>query len=171
MKRKKITERILPRFSEIAFLVQMPHINIKKQIEAEEGGKLHKADLEELALRKKYAEKWLATYAPEDYKFEIQKELPEAAKSLSSEQKTALGEVSAFLESEKELDGAKLHNKLHEIKKELNIEPRHFFSAIYLSILGKENGPKAGWFLSVLSKDFLIKRFKEVIGEFPLSRG
>jgi lysyl-tRNA synthetase class 1 len=42
------------------------------------------------------------------------------------------------------------------------VEPKQLFSAIYFSILGKESGPKAGWFLSVLPKDFLIKRLKEV---------
>ncbi|MEK7219545.1 MAG: lysine--tRNA ligase, partial [Patescibacteria group bacterium] len=161
--RAKIIKRILPRFSEITYLVQMPHINIKKQIETQEGRALNEDDLKELEIRKKYAKKWLTTYAPEDYKFEIQKELPESAKNLSSLQKDALSEVLSFLESEKDLDGQKLHTKLHEIKVSLNIEPKLFFSAIYLSILGKESGPKAGWFLSVLPKDFLIKRFKEVV--------
>jgi len=161
--RAKITKRILPRFSEIAYLVQMPHVDIKKQIETEEGGILGKADIEELEIRKKYALKWLNTYAPEDYKFEIQKELPESAKNFSARQKNSLAELLSFLESEKDLEGQKLHSKIHEIKTSLNIPPREFFSAIYLSILGKENGPKAGWFLSVLPREFLIKRFKEAI--------
>ncbi|KKP88614.1 lysine--tRNA ligase [Candidatus Nomurabacteria bacterium RIFOXYC2_FULL_36_19] len=161
--RKDMTKRILPRFSEIAFLVQMPHVDIEKQIEKEEGTVLKEADIKELEMRKKYAEKWLSTYAPEDYKFEIQKELPELVKGLSVEQKGALSQVLAFLEAEKNLDGQILHTKLHEIKTTLNIEPKKLFSAIYISILGKESGPKAGWFLSVLPKDFLIKRFKEVV--------
>lgn len=160
--RKNITKRILPRFSEIAYLVQMPHIDIKKQIEKEEGRILNEVDLLELEIRKKYALKWLTTYAPEDYKFEIQKELPESAKNFSALQKKSLGELLSFLETEKDLDGQKLHNKLHEIKTSLVIEPKQFFSAIYLSVLGKESGPKAGWFLSVLPRDFLIKRLKEV---------
>lgn len=162
--RAKITNRVLPRFSEVAYLVQMPHIDIRKQIEAEEGRVLDNADINELETRKKYAEKWLATYAPEDYKFEIQKELPEVAKNFSAKQKESLAKLIVFLESEKDLDGQKLHSELHEIKTSLNIEPKEFFSAIYLSVLGKESGPKAGWFLSVLPKDFLVKRLKEVVG-------
>ncbi len=161
--RGNIIKRILPRFSEIAYLVQMPHVDIKKQIEKEEGRILGEFDIKELEMRKKYAERWLTTYAPEDYRFEIQKELPKLAESLSVEQKKSLAEVLLFLETEKDLDGQKLHTKLHEIKTSLNIEPRKLFSAIYFSILGKENGPKAGWFLSVLPKDFLIKRFKEAV--------
>ena len=163
LERTKMVKRVLPRFSEVAYLVQMPHIDIQKHIESEEGKSLNVADIAELEMRKKYAITWLTAYAPEDYKFEIQKELPEAAKNLSASQKSALSQVVSFLESEKDLDGQKLHNKLHEIKTSLNIEPKVFFTAIYLSILGKESGPKAGWFLSVLPKDFIIKRFKEAI--------
>ena len=161
--RGNITKRILPRFSEIAYLIQMPHVDIKKQIEIEKGRILEKIDIEELEIRKKYAEKWLTTYAPEDYKFEIKEKLPELAKNLSVEQKKSLTQVLLFLEIEKDLDGQKLHSKLHEIKTSLNIEPKQLFSAIYLSILGKGSGPKAGWFLSVLPKDFLLKRFKEAV--------
>ncbi len=160
--RAHIAERILPRFSEVAYLVQMPHIDIQKQIETEEGRVLNEADLKELQLRKTYAEKWLGAYAPEDYKFELKKELPEIAKNFSPLQKQALGEIVTFLQSEQNMDGQKFHTKLHEIKTNLGIEPKDFFSAIYFSILGKESGPKAGWFLSVLPKDFLIERFREV---------
>ena len=159
--RSKITKRIFPRFSEIAYLVQMPHIDLHKHVEVEAGKALTAADIKELEIRKKYAERWLTTYAPEDYKFEIKKEFPERAVNLSALQKKSLALILAFLESSKNLEGQELHTKLHEIKTSLAIDPKEFFSAIYLSILGKESGPKAGWFLSVLPKDFLIQRFKE----------
>jgi lysyl-tRNA synthetase class 1 len=161
--RGNLVQTVFPRFSEIAYLVQMPHIDIQKQIETEEGRSLTNADLAELHMRKTYAEKWLATCAPEDYKFEIKKELPEVAKNFSDNQKKALQELATFLQTETEIDGQKLHTKLHDIKTTLNLEPKDFFSAIYLSILGKDSGPKAGWFLSVLDKNFLIKRFQEVV--------
>jgi len=37
------------------------------------------------------------------------------------------------------------------------------FAAIYQIILGQEKGPRAGFFLSNLDKDFVIKRVKEAI--------
>jgi len=161
--RTKIAKKFLPRFSEIAYLVQMLHVDIRAQIEKEEGRALNEADIEELETRKKYAQKWLSTYAPEDYKFEVQKDLPKETLNFSPEQKNALKELLLYIESEKVLDGQLLHTKLHEIKTSLNIEPKKLFSAIYVSILGKNSGPKAGWFLSVLPKEFLIKRFKGAI--------
>ena len=41
------------------------------------------------------------------------------------------------------------------------VDPRELFKAIYISILGQNSGPKAGWFLSSFEKEFLVERFKE----------
>ncbi len=157
----ELKKRFLPRFSQIAFLIQMPHLSLEDEVERMKGSKLTKEDLEELNLRAKYAKHWISTYAPEDYKFELQKEIPKV--SFSDKQKRALGKVLDYVMSNKKLDGQEMHTKLHEIRKDSNIEPKEFFSSIYLSFMGKESGPKAGWFLSVLDRDFLIKRLKETI--------
>ncbi|HEY4512627.1 MAG TPA: lysine--tRNA ligase [Candidatus Paceibacterota bacterium] len=160
--RGHLSEKKLPRFSLIAFLAQMPHMDPAKEIEAMEGVTLTEADKKELKLRLEYAKIWLAEYAPANYKFEIQKSLPESAKNLNELQKQALAKILEFVKGEKILDGQKLHERLHEIKTELLIDPKLLFSAIYLSILGRDSGPKAGWFLSVLDKNFLENRFNEV---------
>lgn len=157
--------RALPRFSQIAYLAQMPHLDIEKEVEKIIEKPLTEADKTELKKRIHYAKKWIDTCAPEDYKFDVKKEVPEAAKDLSQIQKKALGEVLVFLRNApegKELDGQIFHTTLHEIKERTGIEPKEFFQALYLSILGKSSGPKAGWFLSVLDRKFLIKRLEEV---------
>ena len=56
-----------------------------------------------------------------------------------------------------------MHAKLHALKEEAKISPADLFSAIYLSFLGKGYGPKAGWFLSVLDRGFVLRRLSEVI--------
>lgn len=161
---EKLKERFLPRFSQIAFIAQMPHMNIFEEVEKMKEAVLTEKDKKETEYRADYAKKWLIAYAPEDYKYELQeKEIPESAKNFSAEQKKALGKILEYVKSQKELDGQELHTTLHDIKKELEIDPKALFSAIYFSFLGKENGPKAGWFLSVLDKDFLEKRLGEII--------
>lgn len=165
--RDTIVARAMPRFSQIAFLSQMQHLNIEKETEHLVGKPLTDVDREELKKRIKYAQIWISTYAPEDYKFEIQESCPEVAKDFSDIQKTALREVLSYVQKTEQgadgtFDGQAMHTVLHEIKEKTGIEPREFFEAIYLSILGKKSGPKAGWFLSVMDKDFLIKRFSEV---------
>jgi lysyl-tRNA synthetase class 1 len=159
--RTSIKKTVMPRFSQVAYLVQMPHVDIVKEIEKLVEKTLNKDDLAELDSRIKYANIWLQTWAPEDYKFEIQQKVPEAVKAFSPEQKNALGKVLEYVQSISTIDGQTFHTKLHEIKTELNMPAGDFFSAIYLSILGKKNGPKAGWFLSVLPKNFLEKRLQE----------
>jgi lysyl-tRNA synthetase class 1 len=161
--RASIAPRALPRFSSIAFIAQMPHLDVEKEVEHLVGKPLSDADRKELKKRIHYAKVWIDTYAPEDYKYEIQERLPEAAKNLSDIQKKALGEVLAYISSMQALDGQLLHTTLHGIKEKLGIEPKQLFEAIYLTTLGKTSGPKAGWFLSVMDRDFLIKRFSEAI--------
>lgn len=162
--RTHIPHRAMPRFSQIAYLAQMPHLDIEKEVEKIVEKTLTDADKAELEKRKRYAKIWIDTWAPEDYKFEIKKEVPEMAKNLSEIQKSALAEVLSFVESKTTLDGQELHTALHDIKEKTGIAPKDFFEAIYVSILGKTSGPKAGWFLSVMDRDFLIKRLKEVVG-------
>lgn len=161
--RDHISERALPRFSQIAFLSQMRHLDIEKEAEHLVGRPLNEADKAELKKRLHYADVWIKTYAPEDYKFAIQEKLPEGAKNLSEIQKKALVQVLEYIKSVDTIDGQEMHTKLHEIKEATAINPKEFFEAIYLSVLGKSSGPKAGWFLSVIDRGFLIKRLGEVI--------
>jgi len=159
-----LQKRHLPRFSQIAYLLQMPHIDVAKETEKEKGSVLVAADLGEIELRKKYASVWLKTYAPEDYKFDLKDTVPDVAKNLSAEQKKILKEILEYIKTKDVLDGQDLHTKLHEIRKNSGIEPKQFFESLYLSFLGKESGPKAGWFFSVLDKKFIEKRLEEVVG-------
>ncbi len=162
-KTAQIEKRFLPRFSQIAFLVQMPHMNLEEEAEKIKGEKLTELDKEEISSRSRYASHWLKNYAPEDYKYELQKSVPESVGDFNGKQKVALKILLDYIKSQKVLSGQTLHAKLHEIKEQVQIDPKELFNAIYLSFLGKENGPKAGWFLSVLDKKFLEERLEEVM--------
>ena len=135
------------RFSVLAQWVQMP--NMEQRIK-EEG-------LEEWA---KYAQIWVGKYAPESEKFIVQKELPKDAEKLSDKQKIFLTNVSEKLDSKWEAE--EFQKNLYEWAKELEISSKEAFSAIYLSIIGKDHGPKAAWLILSLDKEFLRKRFNEV---------
>lgn len=162
-KRQSIPTRFFPRFSLVAFLSQMPHMDFEKEIEKLKGESLTKDDTEEAFERKAYAKHWLNTYAPQQYRFELQeKSVPEGSAQFSQVQKEALQKLALYIEGQAELDGQALHAALHGIKEETGIEPKDFFGAIYMSVLGKWSGPKAGFLLSVLDKNWLEKRFKDV---------
>ncbi|MDO8564721.1 MAG: lysine--tRNA ligase [bacterium] len=161
--RKNLKKHLMPRFSEIAYLVQMPHLTLTEEIEMAYGVTLSKVDETELEQRAAYAKIWLSRFAPPDYNFEIQKEFPEAARGLSTKQKEALSQVLAIFTDGKKLTGAELHTRLHDIKTETGIAPAEFFKALYRLFLGKESGPKAGLLLGVLDPDLVRKRLKEAI--------
>lgn len=108
----------------------------------------------------KYAKFWIENYAPESEKFLVQKILPESAKKLSEDQKKYLEKISS--EIEKNWNPDDFQKYLYELAKEFNISSKEAFSAIYLSLIGKDHGPKAAWLILSLDKEFMKKRFKEI---------
>lgn len=158
----KKLRRFLPRFGLVAFYAQMPHVDIKKKIEELKGSKLTIADEAELKLRMEYAQKWLSTCSPEKYIFKIQENVPSTVDGLSAVQKDFLRILAEFLEKNPKADGNTLQAFIHEQKAKLGIEPAEVFKAIYLAILGKDSGPKAGWLIEALDNNFLLERFKAV---------
>lgn len=107
-----------------------------------------------------YVANWLAKYAPETVKFEVQKHLPSV--ELGDEQRRFVSILADKLEaSPEDLDGQKMHEIIYEAKEEAMIQPGDAFKAIYRLILNKDSGPKAGWFLSSLDKEWLIARLRQ----------
>lgn len=156
-------ETFLPRFSQVAFIVQMPHLDIEKEAERMKGGVLTAEDKKELEERAHYAKRWLGAYAPEKFVFKLQEELPETAKGLNTAQKQALGKLQHYVEGVSTMpSGEDLHKKMHDIKEEQGIAPAQLFGAIYTIFLDRKSGPQAGWFISVLDRNFVLKRLKEV---------
>lgn len=152
----------LPRFSQIAFLTQMPHLDIEKEAERLKGGPLTDADMAELAERAEYAQYWIQQCAPEKFVFTLQQTMPEVARGLSDAQKKALKLMHDFIDLAPTMpSGEEIQQKLHSLKEEMGMQPADLFSALYLAFLGKTYGPKVGWFLSVLDKQFVLTRLKE----------
>ena len=147
------------RFSLVSFIVQMPHLDLEKEAEAVKGSPLTDEEKTLLAERAEYARFWLTTYAPEQFKYELQQEIP-ADVWLNDTQKLAMTTLAEYLESG-EHTGEEVHEHLHGMKTEVSIEPRELFGAIYRIFLNRTSGPKAGWFLASLPKEFAIKRLKE----------
>ena len=134
------------KFSILTQWIQMPNM----------AGEIKKNGLEEWV---PYAKVWLEKYAPEDKKFEVQKELPEAASSLSKNQKKLLQQIAGMLDQK--LDAETFQTKIYEIGKDLGLNGLQTFQAIYLSLIGKDHGPKAAWLILSLDPSFVRSRFEE----------
>ncbi len=105
-----------------------------------------------------FVKNWLDKFAPEKYKFSIAPKLPSQAKVLSSKQKKLLRSLASFL-SQKKMTPEEIHNKIYELGQDLGLAPAESFIPIYRVLLGQDSGPKAGWFISMLDREFIINRF------------
>jgi lysyl-tRNA synthetase class 1 len=108
-----------------------------------------------------FIKNWLAKYAPEDIKFAIQKALPQV--ELSDDQHKFLKLLAESLENsvdDADLSGQEMHELIYAAKDTSGLPPGQAFQAIYRVILGKDAGPKAGWFLASLDRNWLIKRLQ-----------
>ncbi|TSC93700.1 MAG: lysyl-tRNA synthetase, partial [Candidatus Berkelbacteria bacterium Licking1014_85] len=146
------------RFSKVAVITQMPHINILDIAQKEKGEKLTNNDIDELNKRIKYARIWLKKYADDEFKLVLQDKMPDV--ELSNEQVDFLSKIAEVFSSKKIWTGEELHKSIHQIKTEQNIDPKIAFEALYQIFLNRSNGPQIGWFLSSLDYNFVLNRLK-----------
>lgn len=148
------------RFREVAVIVQMPHLSLADEAARTKGSPLTDEEVRALSIRAEAAKYWLTTYAPEEYKYVLQDTLPQV--ELSEVQKKALAALLAYL-TESSRSGDELHLRLHELKTEVPIAPTELFKALYRIFLNRDSGPKAGWFLASLPREFVLKRLAEAV--------
>jgi len=115
-----------------------------------------------LALRRlELARNWIAEYAPENLRFKIMKALPESiSQRLSEKQKQGLKILAEDLSS-KDFTPVELHNHVYTIADRTGQKSTDLFKAVYLSLLGRDSGPRVGNFISAIEKDFVVSRFRE----------
>ena len=106
------------------------------------------------------AKAWLEKYAPDQVKFSI---LPQDAKVTLNLQEAAL--AKAFSDRMAEIDWTpdSIHNTIHELIKAENLEPKAGFAAFYKVLIGKERGPRLGYFLSNMDREMVQLRFRNAL--------
>ncbi|MGQ9582362.1 MAG: lysine--tRNA ligase [Thermoplasmatota archaeon] len=104
------------------------------------------------------ARAWVETYAPEEHRFRLQEALP--AVPLDAEERELLRAVAEELEK-LEWDAERIHHTIHETGKSLKMDAGKTFGAVYKVLLGKERGPRMGYFLKSLERDWVLRRLRE----------
>jgi lysyl-tRNA synthetase class 1 len=118
------------------------------------------ADVRALKKRARNVRNWLDRFAPEFVKFKVQPTLPVQVKTLNNGQRKALAKLAIAVQTDS-TDPEWLHNEVYTISEEEGIDSKDAFKAIYISLLAKTSGPRAGWFLTSLNPEFVSARFKE----------
>jgi lysyl-tRNA synthetase class 1 len=99
------------------------------------------------------AKNWAERYGGESYKIKILKK--PASEKLNEKQKQALKILADDLKEE--MTEEELYARFFEIKKEVGIDSKEFFKAIYLSLLGKPWGPRLAPFILIIGRERVRK--------------
>ena len=151
----------LARFRDVVNYIQIPNIDIFKKYEEIKGDKLSETEINLIKERIEYAKIWLEKYAPDEFRLSLSESLSEKVKELSEKQKEFLKKAVDLIE--KNDDPEILQLALYNLTKELGINAKEAFSAIYISMIGKEFGPKAAWFLLQYPKKKVIERLNKAL--------
>jgi lysyl-tRNA synthetase class 1 len=105
-----------------------------------------------------YVDNWLDKYAPDNIKFEVQNDLPEV--DISDVQQKFLDELLVNIH-DTNMEADKIHEAVYNSAVKTDLKPADAFKLLYKLFLNKDQGPKIGFFLSSLDKDFVINRIAQ----------
>lgn len=102
---------------------------------------------------------WLDAWAPEELRFTLQQSVD--PNQFSDDEKayfSALAEQIATAPDD--ADGEWFHQTVYSFKEISNLPPKQLFQSLYRLLIAKDSGPRAGWFLSLLPRDWLVARLR-----------
>ena len=108
-----------------------------------------------LETRTKCIEGWLEKHAPESVKFVIQEKPPEIEFN-----KKDLKRINQLREKMSEVGWTpdEIHDSFYELQEAGETPAKEYFRIMYSVILGKEKGPRLGFFLATMERDFVTER-------------
>lgn len=106
-----------------------------------------------------FIDNWLKQWAPDEVKFDLKEQIEKDSFS-ENELKLFANLAEKVASAPAEADGAWFHEAIYEQKDEHDMQPKEMFSALYRLLIGKTSGPRAGWFLSILPRDWLLARLR-----------
>ncbi|MDB6037165.1 MAG: Lysyl-tRNA synthetase, partial [Verrucomicrobiales bacterium] len=149
-------------FQLVTALIQMPHLDVVRELEKRKGTPFTELDRRHLDLRIRAANYWLTHYATEEEKTRLQDTLPARAQELTATQRGFLQTLARLL-PEAKWTGDDLQVCIFSAARLTPIDQPSAFKAIYRVLLDREAGPKAGNLLSFLDRDFVVRRFSELL--------
>ncbi len=151
-------------FGHLALLLQVPGIDLEARVEAEKGAPLTPRESALLDERIAAARAWLADYAPERARVEVQEQLPALASSLDAGQRAVLSALADRLDGLASWTGDAVQAAIFDVAREHGLQTGRAFAALYASLLGRTNGPRAGWLLASLDRAFVVERLRAAAG-------
>ncbi len=106
-----------------------------------------------------FIDAWLEKRAPEDIKFSLQDSVNPA--DFSEAQKSYFKQLAdKIAQAPDGADGEWFHKAIYDLKETSDLSPKELFQSLYHLLIGKPSGPRTGWFLSLLPRDWLLARLR-----------
>jgi lysyl-tRNA synthetase class 1 len=150
-----------PAYAHLALLAQIPNVDVTERVTAEKGEPLTPRETAILGERVASANRWLETYAPERARLAVRDTLPAEVGALDQAQKSYLAALADIAEAETPTAGDAWQDAIFSTATRAEVEAKVAFGALYRAFLGRPNGPRAGWLLASLDRDFVIRRLRE----------
>ncbi|MBP9852561.1 MAG: Lysine--tRNA ligase [Patescibacteria group bacterium] len=108
-----------------------------------------------------FIDNWLKQWAPDEVKFSLVEQI-QTSDFTENEIKLFTNLAQKIADAPHDADGTWFHQAIYEQKDVLGMQPKEMFGALYRLIINKSSGPRAGWFLSILPRDWLLVRLRLV---------
>ena len=153
--------RYRPAFRHLTMLVQVPGVDLVARMTEEKGEPLDEVELAILEQRAGVARAWLDGWAPDRYQVAVREELPVAeVAELTEVQALFLGDMAEGAASEHPVGGDAWQDLIYRSGQARGVSSRDAFAAVYSALLGRTNGPRAGWLLASLEESFVVDRLR-----------
>ncbi len=149
-------------FQLLVSLLQLPHIDINKEIFARVSDEFNSEKyLNSLNKRIDSAKYWLENYSTPEQRLELQTTLPQSVDSLSIAQKAFIHLLGENFPTDP-LHENEYQTYVFNTARMTPIEAKKAFAAVYTVLFDKNNGPKVGSLFSYIDSQLLINSFKQV---------
>ena len=152
--------RYRPPFAHLAMLLQVPGPPLEERFAAEKGEQLDPAELAILHERAATARAWLEELAPESARLAIRYDAPDAFTDLAGTQRDFLASLADAADAEAPASGESWQALVFSVARDRGLPAAQAFAALYRVFLNRPNGPRAGWLLASLPRDFVLGRLR-----------
>ncbi|MFB6265496.1 MAG: lysine--tRNA ligase, partial [Candidatus Nanohaloarchaea archaeon] len=119
---------------------------------------LSQEDRGRVLARLEHALNWAREYAPDDYVYEFNEEVPESVREeLSGEQIDAMKMLTTLLRDSDYRSSEELEDELFDLARDSEVGVGEFFEAAYLCLLSREEGPRLADFVLTRGQEEVLK--------------
>ncbi len=163
--------RFRPPFRHLTLLVQVPGVDLVARMAQEKGAPLDEVELAVLEQRAAVARTWLEGWAPDRYQVAVRDDLPAEVAELTEVQALFLADLADGAVSEHPAGGDAWQDLIYRSGQARGVSSRDAFAAVYAALLGRTNGPRAGWLLASLDESFVVDRARAAAAAASSAQG